>query len=137
MTTSPKGFRPSFSKPATKQSSTEPQDKSQFWLNIGYNVELDAVDEDGRVSEESRFISLNYGIPVDRIEAVSTKSSNPNWAMEQQARNDLLDQLLAHAGEMKPGETQVIDLQIQLRRIKNESEILVPTSDNPFSRKVF
>ena len=63
----------SFGKTDNASSSSKKDDKpkAQFWLNIGYQVEV--PDDQGN---EDRFVSLPQGIPLDTQETVSTKSKN-------------------------------------------------------------
>lgn len=105
--------------------------KAQFWMNVGYEVEVDVTGADGKDVREKRFISLPMGMPLDTMEKLSTKSSNAEFRALQGARNHLLEQVLAAAANMKPGETQLVNLQIELRRVNDEHEA-IPTDVNPF-----
>lgn len=112
------------------------EERSQFWLNVGYSVEVD-VETDSGVHTEDRFVSLNSGIALDRVQELKANSSNQEWAMFQSARNDLLEQLLELANTLKPGESQIIDLQVEIRRVKDESAaVTVDPKSNPFAKKL-
>lgn len=115
-------------KEETKSASDKP--KAQFWLNIGYAVEVPT--ESGT---EERFVSLPQGIPLDTQEAVSTKTKNKEWQAFQVARNDLLKQIMAVAEQLEPGEEHLLNLQIQLRRVTNEEEV-TEVAGNPFARNL-
>lgn len=128
--------RAAFSSKKDSKAEIATEERSQFWLNIGYEVEVD-VETDGGVHTENRFVSLNSGIALDRVQELKANSSNQEWAMFQQARNDLLEQLLSLANDLKPGQAQVIDLQVELRRVKDESTaVTVDIESNPFARKL-
>jgi len=107
----------------TTNNSDKP--KAKFWLNIGYVS--DVKDEDGTF----RFVSLPMGIPLDTMDAVKTRSSNPDYAMFQAARNDLLTQILEAAEGLAPGQDYVINAEggmaIQIRRILDE--VAAPKTD--------
>ena len=107
------------------------REKAVLWLNVGYVS--DVKDEDGT----NRFVSLPLGIPVDSMEALPTNSRNQDYAMFQQARNDLLNQILVVAKDVKPGESKILNLQIQLRRVNDEAATApVPATGNPFALKI-
>lgn len=117
---------------ANTNSSSAKEDKvpAQVWLNIGYLS--DVVDENG----ERRFVSLPFGIALDTMSKVSTNSRNADYAMFQQARNQLLDQLIEVGMALKPGQDTIMELEnglaIQIRRV-NEAAAEIPTSGNPYT----
>ncbi len=122
-------FPRTFGTPAT--SAKAEREKAVLWLNIGYVS--DVKDEDGT----NRFVSLPLGIPVDSMEALPTNSRNQDFAMFQKARNDLLAQIMEVAKGVKPGESKILNLQIQLRRVNDEAtSVPVPATGNPFALKV-
>lgn len=103
--------------------------KAQFWLNVGYSVEVDT--EEG---VENRFVSLPVGIPLDTQEKLPTNSRNQQFAQFQSARNDLMDQILEVAQSLTPGEERILNLEIQLRRVNEET--VVSSTNNPFAKKL-
>lgn len=103
--------------------------KSQFWINLGYPVDYQL--DDG--STEQRFVSLPIGIPLDGQERLPTNSKNEQFAAFQVARNELLDQLMAIAQTLEPGEDKIINLKVQIRRVNEE---VIRTEDNPFIKKL-
>lgn len=112
---------------------TDDRAKAQFWLNVGYVSKV--KDEDGTY----RFVSLAQGIPLDNIETLATNSSNQNFAYFRQAQNELRDDLLAEAKQLKPGEDMIFTagpsgLTLQIRRVRDEQA--VPTGENPFRQKL-
>lgn len=106
--------------------ATNPKDrpKAQVWINIGY--EVDSRDKDGNPITE--FVALPAGIPLDTMEKLPANQRDTYYQQKQQASNRLVDQLMAKAEQLKPGEEIVIGqrgtLQIQMRRVKGEAEIV-------------
>lgn len=101
--------------------------KAQFWINVGYPVD---VEIDGGTTE-TRFVSMPMGIPVDTQEELKTNTGNAEWNMLQQARNALVQLLTETGKELKPGEERIVNLQVQLRRVKDESA-QPDAKSNPF-----
>ena len=125
-----------FNKPTSlnlgaRSNSNTDKPKAQFWINIGYEVKVQTADN----TEETRFVSLATGIPVDTQEKLATNSRNAEYAAFQHARNNLHDQIMAAAQKLAPGEERMLNLQIQLRRVNDEME---PASgdNNIFMRNV-
>lgn len=112
---------------AAAASAKTDRPKAQLWVNIGYASGV--IDENG----EDRFVSLATGIPLDTMEALPTNSRNVEYARFNAARNDLHDQIMAAAAALAPGESKMLNLQIQLRRV-NEEQADVGTDDNQFAR---
>lgn len=117
-----------------KNTSTKTEDRpaANYWLNIGYPVEVQ--NEEGVT--ETRFVSLPVGIPLDNQKLLPTNSRNEGFAQFQSARNDLHAQLMALAEGLAAGEEKMINLQIQLRRVNEENTASKPGSGNPFSKKL-
>lgn len=118
-----------FGQSNTAATSTAKADKpkAQFWLNIGY------VANEG--SEDEKFISLPTGIPLDTQEPLPTNSSNADFRAMRCAQNDLLEQLIQYAQNLEPGEEGIINLQVQLRRVKAEAAD-IPADENKYARKL-
>ena len=103
--------------------------KSQFWMNVGF------VAEGAGAEGEDVFVSLPYGLPLDSMEHVNTKSKNADYTALQQARNGLLDQVKEAAAALQPGESMTVQLEVQIRRIEEEVAE-EPTTDNKFMRSL-
>lgn len=118
-----------FGKTNTASNSAAKADKpkSQFWLNIGY------VANEG--TEDAKFISLPTGIPLDTQEPLPTNSSNEDFRAMRSAQNDLLAQLIEFAEGLEPGAEGIIQLQVQLRRVKAPAEDIKP-DENKYARKL-
>lgn len=110
------------------------EEKSEFWINIGYLAK--GAGENG----EDIFVALPLGLPLDTQKPLKTNSSNEAFAALQAARNDLWEQLMAVAHELKPGEDRILNadapLQIQIRRVREETTVSVDESKNKFARKL-
>lgn len=126
-------FKKTFAQPAAASAAKADRPKAQYWLNIGYVVQV-PVEGGGT---EQRFVSLPSGIPLDTMEEVKTNSSNVLFAQLQAARNDLFGQLMDQAKTLAPGEDKIFGeeggLQIQLRHVREENAEIKP-ADNVFSR---
>lgn len=107
-------------------ASNSDRPKAKFWLNIGYTA---------GEGEDSKFISLPTGIPLDTQEPLSTKSSNEDFRAMRCAQNDLLEQLIAFAEGLEPGAEGIIQLQVQLRRVKEEAAPIA-ADENKYARKL-
>lgn len=105
--------------------------KSQFWLNLGYSVTVE-----GETGPEDRFVSLASGIPLDGQEVLATNSRNIPYAQLNAARNDLHDQLMELAGDLAPGESRIVQLEVQLRRVNEDVAVTVDPNTNQFARKL-
>lgn len=121
-------FETTFGNQAKNNGSTNKDNrpKAQYWINIGYTVQVK-----GEQGPEDRFVSLPTGIPLDTQEALPTNSRNAEFAAFQAARNNLHDQIMAAAAKLQPGEEKLLNLQIQLRRV-NEETAPVAAELNPF-----
>lgn len=128
MATSGIDFTKTFSAASAPKAAAD-KPKAQFWINLGY--ESDVIDEDGT----PRFISLPQGIPLDTQDHLPTNSRNNEFAAFQSSRNDLLDQITAHAAKLAAGESCILNLQIQLRRV-NEEAAPIDNGANPFIKKL-
>ena len=118
------GAKPAAS--ASKGNGNTDRPKSRFWLNVGYSSGVKG--EDGM----ERFVSLPSGIPLDgHQERLSTNTRNTDYAAFQAARNELLDEILVVAEKLEPGEEKLLNLQIQLRRVNDEAEV-IPAAQNQF-----
>jgi len=108
-------------------STVEDKPKAKFWLNLGYT----AQGEDG----EDKFVSLPTGIPLDTQEPLDVKKiNNDDFRQLRSAQNNLLEELIAYAeSTLQPGQETVIQLQVQLRRVKEDAEP-IPASENKYAR---
>lgn len=124
-------FRKTKSLTSTSKVDVSDRPKAQYWLNVGYTVQEET--EDGVVDT---FISLPLGIPLDDQKALPENSSNARYAALSAARNSLYEQLMAVCAELGDGEEQLLDLQIQVRKVRGEAAT-VKSGENPFIKKLF
>lgn len=117
-----------FGSKASKASTAavvEDKPKSQLWVNVGYSIEVEG---------EQVFVSIPMGIPVDSIKELATNTRNAEFNMLNQARNQLLADITAAAEDLEAGESHVLELEVQLRRIDKEVDPLPANGNNPFLR---
>lgn len=117
-----------FGKNASKSSTTaivEDKPKSQLWINVGYTQVVDGVNV---------FVSIPMGIPLDSVKELVTNTRNTEFNLLNQARNQLLADILAASEDLEAGEDHTLELEVQLRRIDKEPEPLAAGSVNPFLR---
>ena len=123
-------FQPKkFGAKATTETAAADRPKAEFWINLGY--ESDHHDEEG----SPLFISLPQGIPLDTQEHLPTNMNNEMFAALRSAQNDLLDQLIAFAQDLQPGEAKNVQLTVQLRRVKAPAAPIDP-ANNPLIKKL-
>jgi len=115
----------------TIPAKTEQRAKAALWLNIGYNIEVETSE-----GKETRFVSLPFGLPVDTQEPVATNSSSEVFAALQAAKNDLLQQIIAAGMAMKPGESKLVNLQVEMRRVNDAQPVVTHPEQNPFVKKL-
>lgn len=123
---------------ATTAASNAAKPKAEFWLNVGYNVNVDITDAQGATTQETRFVSLPVGIALDTMNLLPTDSQNEGYRAFQTARNGLHDALMGVAKTLKAGEEKIIggtgnpgELVIQLRRVAAPATP-VQAASNPF-----
>lgn len=128
-----RSFAPKAAPIASNSAADRP--KANFWLNVGYSVPVAYTNPDGTVSNETKFVSLPVGIPLDTMEKLSINSRNVEYASLQGARNDLFDQIMAVASKMAAGEEQILNLELQLRRINDDAKPIA-AAENVFVRQI-
>jgi hypothetical protein len=112
---------------AAQSSKTEATNKAEYWLNVGYYVDL----PDG----SKKFVSLPLGIPMDNQKVLQANSRNEEFNQLQAARNELHQQIMEFMKTLAPGEEATLKLTVQARRT-SEQQAAPDTSTNPFARKV-
>lgn len=112
--------------PAAKTAIVEEKVKSQLWINVGYTIQVNGEDV---------FVSVPMGIPVDSVKELPTNTRNSDFNLLNQARNQLLADIAAASEDLESGESHVLELEVQLRRIDKEADPLPAGAANPFLRK--
>ena len=95
---------------------------AKLWLNVGYWA---------GEGEDRRFVSLPTGIPLDTQEPVKATSSNQGFAAFQQARNALLKALINAGMAFEPGQEDMVQLEVQIRRVNDAEQ--APITDNVYA----
>ena len=123
---------------AGDNGATVDRPKAQLWLNVGYSVEVPALDANGHPSGEmeERFVSLPVGIPLDDMKQVKITGGKSFINDQKIAQNDLLEQLLASVQDLPPGETRMVNLQLQVRRVQDAVVHTADAATNMFVRKI-
>ena len=117
-----------FGKNALKASTAtvvEDKPKSQLWVNVGYTQVVNGVDV---------FVSVPMGIPLESVKELVTNTRNVEFNQLNQARNQLLADILAASEDLEPGQDHTLELEVQVRRIDKEADPLPAGSVNPFLR---
>lgn len=112
---------------AAASSTKEERVPAKFWLNIGYEVEVTGSDG----TTETRFVSLPMGIALDTQQHKKPGKITTETGQLISAGNDLLDDLIKAAQAIPGGNTQIVNLQVQIRHVAEPT--VLASSDNPFS----
>lgn len=108
--------------------------KAEYWLNIGYNVDIET--EEGTIT---RFVALPKGVPLDTMKPLVSNSANDEFFMLITAQNNLLSDIKEQCKGLEPGESKEFGdlngLHFQLKRSKSQREDITPDA-NPFVRKL-
>lgn len=120
----------------SNEVAKEPLVPAQFWLNIGYTIEV----EDPKTGDlVEQFVALPGGIPLDTPSRLETKKGQKSFLALNLARNALQAQLLEECKDFSPGEDRYMDvvggLKLQIHRVK-EATATVEDQDNPYMKKV-
>ena len=107
-----------FGAPANGSKADQP--KAKVWMNIGY-VQPVTVKTEGSDDEhiEHRFISIPVGIPLDTMEPKAVVGNSDDFRALTSAQNNLLEMLQKAAEQLAPGQEEIVNLQIQMRRVKD------------------
>lgn len=112
------------------------QEDAEFWVNIGYPVQLPSNVEGEEPS--MTFVSLARGIPLDHIKPFEvSKQRSSNMAALREAQNDIHDAFMAEARKLAPGDSVIlfgdenVGLCVQIKRVRGEVEA---PAENPLKR---
>jgi hypothetical protein len=110
----------------------EPLPKADVWMNVGY--EADDVNSDGE--EVKRFIGTPLGIAIDTQSPIDTSNTrSADLAKVQTYQNQLLADLQAEAQSLAPGEERIVNLQVQMRRVKAPVSAPAATASDALARR--
>lgn len=125
--TAPNRFQFGTQQSASAAQAQQDKPKAQFWLNVGYPTG----------DPKYPFVSLPNGIPLDLSDRQELRGS-PEYTAFLSAQNDLLEQVVAQAEGLEPGEDMIIQndgspLAFQIRRVRGEAEA-TPAEENALAR---
>ena len=110
----------------------QPREKAKYWANIGYQVQY-PIKGSPTGETETRFLSLAQGVALDNLEDLPTNQRDEVFAGFRAGQNSLRDQLIALAQSLPPGGETIVNLQVQIRRVNEESPMAAKDSaHNPF-----
>lgn len=94
----------------------EQRDPAKFWLNIGFPAE--GVEE----GDKYAFISpQGMGIALDNLEPQPIRGSNEEFNGFRADCNALLERIMKLASQLRPGETRLTKLVVQVRRVQDDA----------------
>ena len=125
-------FARTFGAMASAPEGKADQPKAEVWINLGYEVQVPI--EDG--GTETRFVSLPVGIALDTQKPIDIKTRSPELAQLQAHQNQLLEDLQKHAEGLAPGEETLVNLQIQIRRVKDPVGTVAADGASPYARPI-
>jgi hypothetical protein len=88
----------------------EERPKADTWLNVGYVA-------------AGQFINLPMGLPIDTMKEAKVNGQNEDWVKRRKAQNDFLRMIQELGAKLAPGQEQVLNLQVRLRRVHQELDV--------------
>lgn len=87
--------------------------KAQVWLNIG-------IEPKGLTNEDGTpvFITLPYNLALDTMPDANVNSSNKEFAIRQNSKNQLKALLIEAGMSLEPGQSQEVHLVCKVYRAK-------------------
>ena len=114
------------SKPSATSSNSGGSDAktppSTLWANIGYEDEVE-----GR-------INLPYNLPIEHMKYKDASGKNPDWAVQAQLANLLLDQLRELALSLEPGQRLTLPVNFTIELYRAEDKNATVNSDDVQAR---
>lgn len=107
----------------TEDSKKPEYEQAQVYANIG--LMLPMQNADGTVEEV--FVSIPRGVAFDIMEPMTARGNNPEYNRKVETGNFILAEYQKVAATLKPGETMVVDLKVQLLR-RNEQGVAGTTA---------
>ena len=101
--------------------SADKKPKAKVWLNIGYTA------------PNGEFVALPLGCPLDTQSKLDVpKTGGADFINKRIAQNALLEMVKAAGYEVAPGETRMLNLEIQIRATKPEEDAPATPPANPY-----
>lgn len=113
-------------------NTSQTRKPAKYWANIGYQVQY-PIKGSPTGETETRFLSLAQGVALDNLEDLPTNQRDEVFAGFRAGQNALRDQLIALAQSLPPGGETIVNLQVQVRRVNEES----PMSSKDIARNPF
>lgn len=94
-------------------TNTNEKAKAQVWLNIG-------IEPKGLTNEDGSpvFITLPYNLALDTMPDANVNSSNKEFAIRQNSKNQLKALLIEAGMSLEPGQSQEVHLVCKVYRAK-------------------
>lgn len=108
--------------PSTGTKTDRPA--SQYWLNIGRKA---------GEGEAERFVSLPMGVAVDGMKAKPIRGSNAEYNEFTATGNAMLERVQSICAELAPGESRILNLQVEVRRINADVEAPAVTEASTYA----
>lgn len=102
----------------TEKKGKQERETNQVWANIG------VVRKDGEGKDV--FVGLPLGVPCDGLKAKKVPGSDTDKQDYRNlviAQNAFLEAFQKHMAGLKPGQEKVLNLQVQIRRIKEGEKV--------------
>ena len=115
------GAKPA-STPNTVAASDAKTPPSTLWANIGYHDEVE-----GR-------INLPYNLPIEHMKYKDASGKNPDWAVQAQLANLLLDRLRELALSLEPGQRITLPVNFTIELYRSEDRNTTANSDDVQAR---
>lgn len=102
-----------FNKNQQTNASANEKAKAQVWLNIG-------IEPKGLVNEDGTpvFITLPYNLALDTMPDCNINSTNKEFAIRQNSKNQLKALLIETGMKLEPGESREVHLVCKVYRAK-------------------
>lgn len=100
----------------------------KYWLNIGVPV---AYTDTETGEDVESFINLDVAIDLESIKLRNSRSSNVHMQALYMAKEELLESLLKQAFNTPQGETSMTDLQVQIRHVGENTEVVEKAEESP------
>ncbi len=110
-----------------KTSSEEDRPKAEFYANIG----IESTDSEDNTTS----ITIPVGVALDTQLPRKVTGQNQEYIDAVNAGNTLWSGILAKCQELEPGEEQMTDLKVFIRRVKSSLDAS-PSEDNPHAKAI-
>lgn len=99
--------------PSNSHTQIDDRPNAKIWLNVG--MILPFTNENGE--EEQVFVSIPKGIAFDTMEKMEARGNNPENNQKIETGNFIMEHFQKEVESLKPGETVILPLVVEARRI--------------------